>query len=102
MASRWQGSGGKIEAELKGHVSAAVYRYTGKVRFDVDCYRFYIGLSLAPCQIPYERCGSQSVSVLLLKGRGPTSRRLIFEANDTKKQTMAMLRLAVKKISQPD
>jgi len=45
---------------------------------------------------------SQSVSVLLIKSRGPVLRRFIFEANDTKKQAMAMLRSTVKKVSLPD
>ena len=101
MATLWQGSGGKAEAELNVHVSA-VCRYTGKVRFDVDCYRFCINLNLAPARSHMSNVASQSVSVLLIKGRGPVVRRFIFEANDTKIQTVAMLRLAVKKISLPD
>ena len=101
MATLWQGSGGKVLVELNVHVSA-VYRYTGWVRFDVDCYRFCIGLSLAPARSHMSDVASQSVSVLLIKSRGPVVRRFIFEANDTKIQTEAMLRSAVKKISLPD
>ena len=101
MATRWQGSGGKIEAELNVHVSG-VYRYTGTIRFDVDCYRFCIGLSLAPARSHMSDVASQSVSVLLIKSRGPVLRRFIFEANDRKIQTVAMLRSTVKKISLPD
>ena len=101
MATLWQGSGGKVQVELNVHVSA-VYRYTGWVRFDVDCYRFCIGLSLAPARSHMSDVASQSVSVLLIKSRGPVARRFIFEANDTKIHAMAMLRSAVKKISLPD